>query len=614
MRQLPLNATFPCTCGLSPPRFRCASPRNPRPRPRIPVNQRRARCQTCADHEYRAGHRHRLSRAARRAWRARHHAPAHPASAQHHRRRHPRRPVAPASRRRAVSPLQFAGRQSLLAGNQPARPRFHLRQPHPRHRRRCAAQRPHRRMDSLAGAAGARDQRRRTRARRRQRPLRIERHRRRRQHDHRRAHVRRRPSSESATAAKAPTTTACWPQPNAAPGACSPPAALIGTDGYIQEAPSQRGPVDIATNVHSQNGTASVPTTISGPLRSLCARQRLQRSAQQRHAIPDQRHPPLALCDRRRLAKRRAAPRSSPALRIDEHYRQTFSSISNLPNFGDPACSYRCGETPTNSPRSRQRAGRGRALEPAARRGPASRRRRRRARRARLGPRTDLRHVRRAHQSPRPPARLRRYAEAMWVHNAWTLPPPAAWTGFRTTTASSSHGMAQPGCRPPRSRRSATSASSIRASASRASSLTIGPSRPRASAPFARPRPTNSTAPRRSATSSPFPTATCSASAPQAGKPARHRVALGHHPLQLLPHPGQSPHRRGHHQCQLSPILLMRENLGQIESRGVALDFELAPRRWLAVDGGYQYAHATSRAARRISATGFPKSRATWPR
>ena len=41
-----------------------------------------------------------------------------------------------------------------------------------------------------------------------------------------------------------------------------------------------------------------------------------------------------------------------------------------------------------------------------------------------------------------------------------------------------------------------------------------------------------------------------------------------------------------------SPILLMRENLGQIESRGVSIDFDLAPRSWLAVDGGYQYAHA----------------------
>jgi outer membrane receptor protein involved in Fe transport len=42
-----------------------------------------------------------------------------------------------------------------------------------------------------------------------------------------------------------------------------------------------------------------------------------------------------------------------------------------------------------------------------------------------------------------------------------------------------------------------------------------------------------------------------------------------------------------------SPILLTRENLGQIESKGLSLDYELAPVRWLAVDGGYQYAHAT---------------------
>ena len=37
-----------------------------------------------------------------------------------------------------------------------------------------------------------------------------------------------------------------------------------------------------------------------------------------------------------------------------------------------------------------------------------------------------------------------------------------------------------------------------------------------------------------------------------------------------------------------SPILLMRENLGQIESRGVSIDFEIAPRRWLDVDGGHK--------------------------
>ena len=45
----------------------------------------------------------------------------------------------------------------------------------------------------------------------------------------------------------------CSHRSNAARGACSRPAGILGTDGYIQEAPSQRGPVDVASNVHSQN-------------------------------------------------------------------------------------------------------------------------------------------------------------------------------------------------------------------------------------------------------------------------------------------------------------------------------------------------------------------------
>jgi outer membrane receptor protein involved in Fe transport len=39
--------------------------------------------------------------------------------------------------------------------------------------------------------------------------------------------------------------------------------------------------------------------------------------------------------------------------------------------------------------------------------------------------------------------------------------------------------------------------------------------------------------------------------------------------------------------------LLMRENLGQIESRGVSLDFASRPRSWVSIEGGYQYADAT---------------------
>jgi outer membrane receptor for Fe3+-dicitrate len=39
--------------------------------------------------------------------------------------------------------------------------------------------------------------------------------------------------------------------------------------------------------------------------------------------------------------------------------------------------------------------------------------------------------------------------------------------------------------------------------------------------------------------------------------------------------------------------LLKRENLGQIASRGVSIDFQLKPLSWLVIDGGYQYARAT---------------------
>jgi len=40
-------------------------------------------------------------------------------------------------------------------------------------------------------------------------------------------------------------------------------------------------------------------------------------------------------------------------------------------------------------------------------------------------------------------------------------------------------------------------------------------------------------------------------------------------------------------------ITQVRENLGQIESRGVSLDAETVPTRWLSLIGGYQYANAT---------------------
>ncbi|WP_263350828.1 TonB-dependent receptor [Acidicapsa acidisoli] len=41
-----------------------------------------------------------------------------------------------------------------------------------------------------------------------------------------------------------------------------------------------------------------------------------------------------------------------------------------------------------------------------------------------------------------------------------------------------------------------------------------------------------------------------------------------------------------------NPMQLKRENLGQIESRGVSLDLEVQPTRWMALQGGYQYTNA----------------------
>jgi outer membrane receptor protein involved in Fe transport len=39
--------------------------------------------------------------------------------------------------------------------------------------------------------------------------------------------------------------------------------------------------------------------------------------------------------------------------------------------------------------------------------------------------------------------------------------------------------------------------------------------------------------------------------------------------------------------------LLQRANLGQIESRGISLDFAMQPAEWIGLDGGYQFADAT---------------------
>ena len=121
---------------------------------------------------------------------------------------------------------------------------------------------------------------------------------------------------------------------------------LIGTDGYIQESTSQRGPVDVPSNVHSQNALVTAGRDF-GDLKLFARATGFNES---RHNGTPYQINATRLIRYSTGADWQNARSTSVALRLygsDERYRQTFSSISNLPNVGDPACSFRCGETPS---------------------------------------------------------------------------------------------------------------------------------------------------------------------------------------------------------------------------------------------------------------------------
>ena len=121
---------------------------------------------------------------------------------------------------------------------------------------------------------------------------------------------------------------------------------MIGTDGYIQESA-------IAARPRRRRQQRSQPERSAHRRprlrrsQALRTRHRLQRLASQRN--PYQRNA-TRLIRYSTGADWQNARSAALALRLygsDERYRQTFSSLSNLPNFGDPACTYRCGETPS---------------------------------------------------------------------------------------------------------------------------------------------------------------------------------------------------------------------------------------------------------------------------
>jgi outer membrane receptor protein involved in Fe transport len=368
----------------------------------------------------------------------------------------------------------------------------------------------------------------------------------------------------------------------------------LGTDGYIQEAPTQRGPVDIASNVHSQNASALAEHDRGG-LRLFVRGSGFNEA--RNNGTPFQTNG-TRLWRYATGADWQGAHAASLVTRLygaTDHFRQTFSSISNLSSATDPSCSYRCGETPTKfslTPDNElgavahwnQPLGTGLLLVV----GADAHDVRVWDREQSLGTSTALTNL---HDHQRDSAA---YAEAMWVRKAWTLVASGRfdwfqnydgqqllWNGTKWTPSSSQPPQFDQRFFDPRlglSRKLlnhwAISASGFRA--------------------FRAPTPNElyrSTQVGNKLTSPNGSLLSEQATGWETGLATEHRwgsVRTGYFLTQV-----DRPITAVTTNPTSSPILLKRENLGQIASRGVSVDFELKPLAWLAVDGGYQYARAT---------------------
>ena len=368
-------------------------------------------------------------------------------------------------------------------------------------------------------------------------------------------------------------------------------AGALGTDGYIQEAPAQRGPVDQPSNVHSENALVEADH-LSGALRLFV------RSS----AFNEWRHngTPYQVNGTRLLRYMTGADWKPSAgtlgVRVygsDERYRQTFSSITNVPTPADPTCSYRCGETPTKY-----------SFVPVNELGAAAHWSEPLGAGLLLLTGADAHDVRvwdeeqsftgsattDVHDHQRDSGA---YAEIMWVHGAWTLTAAgrldwfqnydgrqfqwtgSAWTPSATQPPQFGQRLFDPrvGVARKLGEHWALTASGFRAF--------------RAPSPSELYRSTQVgnelTKPNESLLSE-------RATGWETGVASQRRwgtVRASYFLTQV-----NRPITAVTINPNSSPILLMRENLGQIESRGFSVDFGLEPLAWLSVDGGYQYAHA----------------------
>jgi outer membrane receptor protein involved in Fe transport len=374
-------------------------------------------------------------------------------------------------------------------------------------------------------------------------------------------------------------------------------AGMLGTDGYIQESPFQRGPVDQASNVHSQNALLATEHSQN----SLRLFARVSAFNELRHNGTPYQFNGTRLVRYFSGADWSAARSAGLALRLygsDERYRQTFSSISNAPNAANPACSYRCGETPTKYsyvPTNELGAAahwsqpfRAGLLFLA---GADSHDVRVWDREQTFGSSAAITNL---HNHQRDTGA---YAELMATLHAWTLtasgrvdwyqnfdghtvvytitPGGPLWIPAATQPPQQSQTLFNPrlGLSRKFAEHWALSASGFRAFREPTAnelyrSTQVGNQLTLANNNLLSERATGW----------------------EAGVASQHAwgvIRASYFLTQV-----NRPITAFTINPNSSPILLMRENLGQIESRGVSLDYQLSPLHWLTLDGGYQYAHA----------------------
>ncbi len=368
----------------------------------------------------------------------------------------------------------------------------------------------------------------------------------------------------------------------------------VGTDGFIQIAPDQRGPIDIASNVHAQNGLLDAEHAADA-LR-LFVRGSVMNEARN-NGTPYQTNG-TRLWRYATGADWQSAHNDNAVLRFygaTEHYRQTFSSITNGPTPGFIPCTYRCGETPTrysNIPVNQlgavahwSRPISAGFLVLAGADVNDVRIWDREQTFAGAGTLTNLSDHQRDSGL---------YAETMWVHHEWTVSASARMDWFQNYDGDlrvwNGSTWVQSPTQPPQldqhlfsprmgvSRQFLThwavSASGFRAFRSPTPSELYRSTQVGNKLTL----PNNALLSERAtgwetgiAYARPWATIRTSYFFTEVNRPI---VAVTTNP-------------------NSSPILLKRENLGQITSKGVSLDFEIAPQHWLSLDGGYQYAHAT---------------------